>query len=489
MTLHGVFRILGILLAYFAFSFVVPVVVSLLYQDDHHRVFIIAFAITLASALILWWPCRHYKDELRFREGFLIAVLVWVALSIFAAIPFLLCTVLNLNWVDALFEATSGLTTTGSTILVNLEELPHSILFYRQQLQWLGGMGLVVLAVAILPALGVGGLQLYRAETPGPMKDSKLTPRIRETAKAMWYVYLSLTLICAVAYLGAGMSLFDAICHAFSTVAIGGFSTYNNNLGHFDSRAIYLVSCVFMILAGLNFALHYMAIRSGRFSSGKWIRVYFQDHEARTYLSIIGIAGMLTILALLTHQTYSNTLDSFIHGFVQTVSIVTTTGFTTQDFSLWPTFIPFFLILLSTSGGCAGSTGGGMKTIRIILLFKQGMREISRLVHPHAIIPTKIGDKPVSEDVNNAVWGFLSLYIFSFTVLLLAMLATGLDLVTAYSSVIACLNNLGPGLGSVSENFAGVSDIGKIILTLAMLLGRLELYTLLVVFAPVFWRG
>lgn len=489
MTPFGVFRILGILLAYFALTFLGPVAVSLLYQDQQHWIFIAAFAITLICALAFWWPVRRYRGELKFREGFLVAVLVWVVLSLFAAIPLWLSEALDMSWIEALFEATSGLTTTGSTILAGLEELPLSILFYRQQLQWLGGMGLVVLAVAILPALGVGGLQLYRAETPGPMKDSKLTPRIRETAKAMWYIYLSLTLMCTVAYLAAGMSLFDAICHAFSTVAIGGFSTYDGNLGHFDSRAINLVACVFMILAGLNFALHYLAVRSRRLSVLSMLRVYIQDHETRTYLWIIAVAGMLTISMLLSYQTYPNVLDSLIHGFVQTVSILTTTGFTTQDFSLWPTFLPFFLILLSTCGGCAGSTGGGMKTIRIILLFKQGMREMSKLVHPHAIIPTKLGDKPVGDDVNNAVWGFLSLYIFSFTILLLAMLATGLDMVTAFSAVIACLNNLGPGLGDVADNYSGVSDLGKIVLTLAMLLGRLELYTLLILFAPVFWRG
>lgn len=489
MSLFGVFRILGILLGCFALTFLIPVLVSLVYQDQQHWIFLHSFAITLVCALVLWLPVHRYRNELRFREGFLVSVLVWVVLSGFATIPLLLCDALNLNSTEALFEATSGLTTTGSTVLTNLGELPHSILFYRQQLQWLGGMGLVVLAVAILPALGVGGLQLYRAETPGPIKDSKLTPRIRETAKVMWYIYLSLTLICVAAYFAAGMSLFDAICHAFSTVSIGGFSTYDANLGHFDNRAIYLVACLFMILAGLNFALHYMAIRAGRSSIIKSVQVYLQDHEARTYLWIILTVGMITVLTLLTHQTYPNVLDSFIHGFVQTVSIVTTAGFTTQDFSLWPTFIPFFLILLSTSGGCAGSTGGGMKTIRIILLFKQGMREMFKLVHPHAIIPTKLGDKPVNEDVNNAIWGFLSLYIFSFTILLLAMLTTGLDFVTAFSSVIACLNNLGPGLGEVVDNYAGVGDLGKFILILAMLLGRLELYTLLVLFAPVFWRG
>ncbi|MXZ81631.1 MAG: potassium transporter [Gammaproteobacteria bacterium] len=489
MNPYGAFRILGILLACFALTLLVPAGVSLIYQDGEHWNFAVALALTLGSGLVMWWPVRKFRDELRFRDGFLVAVLVWVILSAFAAIPFMLSDSLAIDGVDALFEATSGLTTTGSTVLAGLDGLPRSILYYRQQLQWLGGMGLVVLAVAILPALGVGGMQLYRAETPGPMKDSKLTPRIRETAKAMWYIYLSLTVICAAAYFAAGMTVFDAVCHAFSTIAIGGFSTHDASLGYFDSRAVYLVACIFMILAGLNFVLHYVAVRSGRLAVVKWVFVYLRDHEARTYLSIIAAAGIVTALVLVANETYPSVSDSIVHGFVQAVSIGTTTGFTTQDFSLWPTFIPLFLIILSTSGGCAGSTGGGMKTVRIMLLFKQGVREISKLVHPHAIVPTKLGGKPVSEDINNAVWGFLSLYIFSFTVLLLAMLATGVDMVTAFSSVIACLNNLGPGLGDVVDNYAGVSDIGKMMLTFAMLLGRLELYTLLVLFAPVFWRG
>jgi trk system potassium uptake protein TrkH len=326
-------------------------------------------------------------------------------------------------------------------------------------------------------------MQLYRAETPGPMKDNKLTPRITETAKAIWYLYLGLTILCGASYYLAGMNAFDAICHAFSTVAIGGFSTHDASLGYFNDNRIYLLACIFMILAGLNFALHFSAVRFRRVS------IYLLDPEARVYFSLLAGAVVITIAMLLTHDVFEGPVDSIIQGLVQAVSIVTTTGFATTDFTAWPTFVPIFLILLSTAGGCAGSTAGGMKIIRMMLLFKQGVREISRLVHPSALIPIKLGGKPVSDNVINAVWGFLSLYLFSFTVLLVLMLATGVDLVTAFSAVTASLNNLGPGLGDVAKNYATITDAGKVILTFAMLLGRLELFTLLVLFTPVFWKG
>ena len=400
-----------------------------------------------------------------------------------AAVPLLLVDTPEMRVVDALFEATSGLTTTGATILLSLDTLPHSVLYYRQQLQWLGGMGIIVLAVAVLPALGVGGMQLYRAETPGPMKDTRLTPRITETAKAIWYIYLGLTIVCTVSYYLAGMSAFDAVCHAFSTVAIGGFSTHDASLGYFQNNTIYLLACLFMILAGLNFALYFTAVR------GLQVSVYLKDTEAKVYFGVILMAVIVTIFMLTSYRTYDTAQQNWIQGTVQAISIVTTTGFTTAEFSLWPTFVPLFLILLSTAGGCAGSTAGGMKIVRITLLFKQGLREISRLVHPSALIPIKLGGKPVSDHVINAVWGFLSLYIFSFTVLLILMLATGCDLLTAWSAVAASLNNLGPGLGDVAHNYRSISDGGKIILTFAMLLGRLELFTLLVLVSPVFWKG
>jgi trk system potassium uptake protein TrkH len=480
---RGIRKILGVLICYFSITLFPPIVVSLIYGDETHGVFLWSLLATIALGLTCWFPVRNYQREMRFRDGFLVVVLIWVVLSLLAAIPLLLIETPHIRLVDAIFEATSGLTTTGATILTNLDELPHSILFYRQQMQWLGGMGIIVLAVAVMPALGVGGMQLYRAETPGPIKDNKLTPRITETAKAIWYIYLGLTILCGLFYFLAGMNVFDAICHAFSTVAIGGFSTHDGSLGYFANNKIYLVSCVFMILAGLNFALHFSVLRYRRIST------YLNDPEARVYFLMLAVAVSLTVFMLLSKNVYSNFEGNVVQGAVQAISIVTTTGFTTTEFHLWPTFIPMLLILLSTAGGCAGSTAGGMKIIRVMLLFRQGMREISQLVHPNALIPIKLGGKPVSDNVINAVWGFLSLYIFSFSVLLILMLATGIDLTTAFSAVTASLNNLGPGLGDVASNYAGITDFGKIILTFAMLLGRLELFTLLVLFTPVFWRG
>ena len=479
----GAIRILGILVCCFSLTMLPPIAVSLIYGDRAHWVFLISFLITLVIGAGCWFPVRKYREELRFRDGFLIVVLIWVVLSVIGATPLLITENPEIRWIDALFEATSGLTTTGATILHDLETLPHSILYYRQQLQWLGGMGIIVFAVAVLPALGVGGMQLYRAETPGPIKDNKLTPRITETAKAIWYIYIGLTVLCGGAYYFAGMTVFDAVCHAFSTVAIGGFSTYDSSLGHFKNNTIYLIACLFMVLAGLNFALHYTAVRFRRFS------VYLGDPEARVYFCIMGAAVIISASVLILNGTYDNVSDNFIHGLVQGVSFATTTGFTTDQFNTWPAFVPLFLILLSTAGGCGGSTAGGMKIIRIMLLFRQGAREISKLVHPNALIPIKIGGKPVADDVINAVWGFLSLYIFSFTVLLLAMLATGTDLITAFTAVTACLNNLGPGLGQAAGNYAEISDVGKLVLAFAMLLGRLELFTLLVLMTPVFWKG
>ena len=483
MQLLGVIRILGILICLFSITLIPPIIISLIHVDQTHEEFLLALAIIFSFGVACWFPVRNQKKELRFRDGFIIVVLIWVVLSMMAAVPLMLVSTPSLRLVDALFESTSGLTTTGATILSSLDTLPHSVLYYRQQLQWLGGMGIIVLAVAVMPALGVGGMQLYKAESPGPVKDAKLTPRITETAKAIWYIYLGLTVVCGFSYYLAGMSIFDAICHAFSTVAIGGFSTHDASLGYFQNNTIYLLACLFMILAGLNFALHFTVVHSRRIS------IYIQDPEAKVYFGLILAAMILTIFMLTSHGVYPSLSENFVQGLVQVVSIVTTTGFTTSDFTIWPTFVPLLLILLSTAGGCAGSTAGGMKIIRIMLLFKQGSREISRLVHPSALIPIKLGGKPVSDNVINAVWGFLSLYIFSFTVLLILMLATGSDLITAWSAVAASLNNLGPGLGDVAQNYKSISDSGKIVLTFAMLLGRLELFTLLVLVFPVFWKG
>jgi trk system potassium uptake protein TrkH len=376
----------------------------------------------------------------------------------------------------------SGLTTTGATILTGLDDLPKSILYYRQQLQWLGGMGIIVLAVAVLPMLGVGGMQLYRAETPGPVKDNKLTPRITETAKALWYVYAAFTVTCMLGYMAAGMGWFDALCHAFSTVAIGGFSTHDLSIGYFNSTAVDLVAIFFMFAAGINFSLHFFA---WRYIS---IRHYSKDPEFRAYAGMLLAVSVVVIAVLLQHRHFDAPGQTLIKGVFQAVSIATTTGFTTDNFSAWPTVLPVLLIFASFIGGCAGSTAGGIKVIRWLLIYKQGMREIVRLVHPSAEIPVKLGNTAVQFRVVDAVWGFFSIYVVVFVVMLLIMMATGLDQVTAFSAVAATLNNLGPGLGDVSSGFMSLSDTAKWISVAGMLLGRLEIFTLLVLITPTFWR-
>ncbi|MCZ6894630.1 MAG: potassium transporter, partial [Gammaproteobacteria bacterium] len=349
--------------------------------------------------------------------------------------------------------------------------------------QWLGGMGIIVLAVAILPILGVGGMQLYRAETPGPMKDAKLTPRITETAKALWYIYVSLTVLCALAYFFAGMSLFDAVGHSFSTVAIGGFSTHDASIGHFDSPQIELIAIVFMLIAGINFSLHFLAWRFRN------LKPYFYDSEFKMYASLLIIVFVICAIGLALTNEMGSLGAAVRHGLFQTVSIGTTTGFTTTNFQSWPGFLPLILVFLSFVGGCAGSTGGGIKVVRILLLYKQGMREIRRLIHPSAIITIRLGDRAVNDRVVDAVWGFFATYVAVFAFLQLAMMATGLDQVTSFSAVAACLNNLGPGLGDVSSDYAAISPIAKYLLCLAMVLGRLEIFTLLVLLTPAFWRA
>ena len=343
-------------------------------------------------------------------------------------------------------------------------------------------MGIIVLAVAILPMLGVGGMQLYRAETPGPVKDTKLTPRITETAKALWYVYVAFTVTCAASYMAAGMGWFDALCHAFSTVAIGGFSTHDMSIGYFNSATIDIVAIFFMFAAGINFSLHFFAWRYVSISH------YSLDPEFRAYTAILIAVSVLVVAVLLQHESYGTPGETIINGLFQAVSIATTTGFTTANFSAWPAALPVLLILASFIGGSAGSTAGGIKVIRCLLLFKQGVREIARLVHPSAEIPVKLGSKAVPNRVIDAVWGFFSIYIIVFVVMMLAMMATGIDQVTAFSAVAATLNNLGPGLGEVASGFMSMTDAVKWIAVVGMLLGRLEIFTLLVLITPMFWR-
>lgn len=466
----------------FSVSLVPPILIALIYQDGALLAFSKVLIGLLVLGLLLWYPVRQQKQELKIRDGFLIVVMFWTVLGFAGALPFYIETEVPLSLTDAIFESFSGLTTTGATVLTGLDSMPHALLWYRQQLQWMGGMGIIVLAVAILPMLGIGGMQLYRAEMPGPIKDPKIAPRISETAKALWYIYVGLTLTCAIGYWLAGMNLFDAITHSFSTVAIGGFSTHDASIGHFDSTAVESVAIFFMIASGVNFALHFTAFRN---VSG---RTYIRDPEFKAYIGLLFIGILIAVSYLYLHQVYPSFTESFRYGIFQTVSIATTTGFANEDFSVWPAFVPIMLFFMTFIGGSAGSTAGGMKVIRFVLLFKQGMREIKGLLHPNAIMPVKLNGKVIPEKVMTAVWGFFAVYAFSFAILMLAIMALGVDQTTAFSAVAATMNNLGPGLGEVAANYQTMNDPVKWILSFAMLLGRLEIFTLLVLFTAAFWR-
>ena len=474
-------KIIGVLLILFSTAMLPPLFLSLIAQDGIESAFAMGLAATLFAGVALWLPTRKLSRDLNIRDGFMVTALFWVVLGLFGAIPLWLVSDLGLTPIAAIFESISGLTTTGATVITGLDDLPQSLLFYRQLLQWLGGIGIIVLAVAVLPMLGIGGMQLYRAESAGPSKDRKLTPRITSTAKALFGIYLLLTVACAASYFAAGMSTFDAICHAFSTVAIGGFSTHDASLGHYEQNRILLVSSVFMLLSAINFGLHFIALQRRN------VRVYAQDSETAFFITVIASAAVVVCCLLLTTETLGLE-DSVIHGLFQTISIATTTGFTTQDFSVWPLFLPILLLILSFMGGCVGSTGGGMKAMRILLIFRQGVRELRQLLHPNAVIPLKLDARRVQTEVISAVWSFFAVYMFCFVLIWLALLATNLDFISAFSAVVATMNNLGPGLGEVADHYGVVSEAGKLVLCLAMLMGRLEVFTLLVLLTPAFWR-
>ena len=482
MQLLVILRILGLLMMVFSSTLLPPIITGLIYKDGAVLPFVEAFVLTLVTGFLLYLPVRKHKQELRLRDGFLVVVLFWTVLGVAGGLPIYLSGIYEISVTDAIFESISGITTTGATVIVGIDLMPHSLLLYRQELQWLGGMGIIVLAVAVLPMLGVGGMQLFRAETPGPVKDTKLTPRITETAKALWYIYLGLTVACALAYWLAGMSLFDAISHSFSTVAIGGFSTHDASIGFFDSTAIQFIAIVFMLLSGINFAIHFTAFRH------RSLHPYQRDAEFRTYVLVLSIVSVITVGYLQFNHTFDSTAESIIEGLFQVVSIGTTTGFTTAEYYTWPGFLPVLLLYVSFIGGCSGSTGGGIKVIRILLLVKQGVRELQRLVHPNAQFAVKIGKKAMPEKVIEAVWGFFAAYFAISALMILLLMATGLNQETAFSAVAACLNNLGPGLGDVGRNYAYINDPAKWILIFAMLLGRLEIFTLLVLITPAFWK-
>ncbi|MBI3187233.1 MAG: potassium transporter [Gammaproteobacteria bacterium] len=475
-------RVTGILLMMFSIALVPPLLIDLWYAEGASSVFLISYLSTLLAGVVLWLPVRNVKTELRLRDGFVVVVMFWTLGSAIGALPLYLYAPLQLELVDAVFEAVSALTTTGATVMTGLDNTPHAILFHRSFLHFLGGMGIVVLAVAILPMLGIGGMQLYKAEAPGPVKGSKLTPRITETAQALWYVYLTLNLACILSLWLAGMTLFDAVNHAFTAVSLGGFSTHDQSIGYFNSPLIEAIIVIFIFLGGINFALHFVAFRKLS------VMPFFADVEFRAYAILVFLiaAVCVAVLFFINHGDLEYSLRS---GIFHAITIMSTTGLTTLDgYASWPGFLAVLLVFASFIGACAGSTGGGMKVIRVLLLIKQWGREMLRLIHPSSVVVVKINKTPVSEDVMNAVWGFASAYVTVIAILMLLLMATGLDQVTAFSAVAATLNNMGAGLGEVSSTFGHLNDFAKWVLTFAMLLGRLEIFTLLVLLMPAFWH-
>ncbi len=399
----------------------------------------------------------------------------WLVLSLAGSIPFYLS---GMSPIDSFFESMSGITTTGATVISNIETLPESLKFYRQLLQWMGGMGLIVLAIAVMPLLGIGGGQLFKTDIPGAMGEQRLTPRIQETAKALWSIYFGLTILCAILYAIAGMSFFDAVSHAMSTVSIGGFSTYNNSIGHFNNLTIEIICMVFMLLSAMSFALHYFSIYKSKSLK------YFYDPELKFFVSILLIIFILALsINILSGQSNLSLRELAFH----TVSTVTTTGFGISDTSTWSFSISFLLLIGAFVGACSGSVGGGVKSWRVMIMLNHAYSNIVKMIHPNSVVTLKVGTKSVDDNVATSVWGFFSIYVISFVILLLAVLISGLDLETAFSSVGACLNNLGPGLGMVSDNYSEINSFAKGVLAFSMLLGRLEIFTLLIILTPMFW--
>lgn len=474
---------LGLIVMIFGLLMGFPLAASMYLGDGATLAFDHAVLITVAAGLVLWLPTRGVKRDLRPRDGFLLVALTWVVMPIFGAIP-LKGYLVDLSAIDAYFEAVSGLTATGATVLRGLDELPLSMNLWRTFMHWLGGMGVIVLVVAILPLLGIGGRQLFKAEVPTPMKESSLTPRIAETAKGLWFTYALLTVACGVSLWLAGLDAWQALIHAFSVVGLGGFSSKDASIGHFGSAPVELVVVAFALLAGLNYATHYLALvrRSPR--------PYLADPELRFYFAVLGLSVVGLTAYLMHFQAHSDVATTLRYTLFHVVSISTSLGLVTYDYAVWPMFAQIWILFLGSFVACSGSAGGGIKMMRAIILYKQVFRGIVRSLHPQAVHPVRIREQPVSDDVLHAVLGFSFMYMVTIVSLTLVLLATGLDIITAFSGVVACLNNTGPGLGAIgpSLDYQGLSDFQTSVLAFTMILGRLEIFTLLVVLTPVFWR-
>ena len=479
MHIVSVIHVLSLLLIFLSAAMLLPIPFSLYYGDPDYVALLMSAGITLLFGFTGFKASRFDKD-LRPKEGFAIVTLGWVCFAVFGSLPFLLSGAIT-SFTDAFFETMSGFTTTGASILTNIEELPHGILFWRSLTHWIGGMGIIVLSLAILPFLGVGGMQMYRAEVPGPTAD-RLTPRIEQTAKILWGVYVAFTAVLTVLLLFGGMSFFDALCHSFGTLATGGYSTKNGSIGAYGSAYINYVIIFFMLIAGTNFALHY------RFIRGDW-KAYLRNHEFLFFVSLIGLATLFIGIDTYTNN-YHNLEETAQNSLFQVVSILTTTGYGTADYEQWSFSSQFILFMLMFFGGCAGSTGGGIKMLRVHILVKSVFAEITRLLHPHAVVPVKVGGQTVPREVVANIVGFFILFVMIYVISVFVMAAMGLDMATAFGSVAASLGNIGPGLGSVgpTDNYAHLPTAGKWFLTFLMLSGRLELYTVIILLSPSFWK-
>ncbi len=483
-SISAVVNVLGSLLALFAAFYVLPVITAVIYGETSELWnYLQCAGLTLGSGLALLLVTRRKRVELKPRDGYLLVSLSWLLVTAAAALPLMLGEP-HLSFTDAYFEAMSGLSTTGATVIHGVENLPHAVNLWRHALQWLGGMGIIVLAVAVLPLLGVGGMQMYRAETPGTVKDARLTPRITETAKALWLVYTGISAACIGALVLAGMSPFDAICHAFSAMSLGGFSTHDASIAYFHSQAIEIVLMIFMIIAALNFSTHFVAFRRGDPGA------YRRDPEARWVIIWLAVSIVVLTAVVGNAGLYDNYLDALRHVAFMTISMATTTGFVTADYSTWPIFAPMWMLLLTCVIPCTGSTGGGIKMFRALILIKQFFREIFVLVHPQAVAPLRIGGQVVPSRIAFSVLAFIFVYFMSIVVMTFALLLTGMDFVSAFTAVVSSINNTGPGLGVIgpANNYSALSDAQIWICTLAMFLGRIELFTFLVLFSRTFWR-
>ena len=476
-------HVLGGMLMVFAATFALPLAWSVAVGDGSHASFLVSGASCLFVGAVVWAATRRYRRELEPRDGALLVVIGWLLMSLAGALPFIL-ELPELSFTDACFEAIAGLTTTGATVITGIEQLPQSVNVWRHALQWYGGMGIIVMAVAILPMLGVGGMQLFKAEMPGPMKERKLTPRITQTAKALWLIYIGLTVACILALRWAGLDWFEAVCHAFSALALGGFSTRDANIQDFQSQAVEAVLSGFMLVAVLNFSTHFLALRE------RSLRVYLHDIETRSVLGLILASALGLAAYLFLSGQYPSFGESLRHAAFNTISLGTSTGYMSQDYASWPVFAPLWMLFLACVGSSAGSTGGGIKMVRTLVLVKQTRRELNRLVHPRAIAPLTINGHIIENRTIFAVLGYMLLWGATHIVLTFVMLATGLDFMSAFSVVVAAVNNLGPALGDFGPtgNYAPLSDFQTWLLAIAMVAGRLELLTFFVVLMPAFWR-